>query len=877
MRARLRTWLRSFWRRDAWEADLRLELANHVSERAADLVRRGMTPEEARRRARIELGSAERYREEARTETGFRLIDETRQDLRYAYRGMRRAPLFVLVAVVSIALGVGVNTVVFSIVNSLILRPLPIADPERVRLIEPNKFMTFSFPNFRDVRDRNTTFAGMAGYRPAALNVSADGRTEQLWGQLVTGNYFSLLGVVPSAGRFFTAAEDVGEGGAPYAVLAYSTWVRRFGADPSAVGRRIQINGRSYTVLGVAPRGFFGTETVFRPELYLPMSMQGVVQGRSFLESRDTWDTFVIGRLAPAVTREAALADLGAIAAALAREFPRDNEGLELSITPPGLFGAKARSGVAAFAAGVLALAVLVLIAACANLASLFAARVSDRGRELAVRLSIGAGRARVARQLITEAIAVALIGGAVGWVAARWLLGRLTDWRPPGMPMQVDVDPDIRVFMIAFAATMIAGVISALAPARLATSVDLNRVLRGMPASGRPGRRWTSREALLAAQVGLAALLVTTCLVAVRGLSRSLEMPVGIDDRDVSLVTFDLTSEGRSQETSRVFQRSAVAAVAAIPGVAAAAYGSAVPLSVYASHGTNFRRDNAALKLTEEIVATEYCVSPGYLSVMGIRLTDGRDFTSTDDGDRLVAIVNHRFARLALDPGDPVGQQFRRGDGKLVEVVGVVEDGKYETLTEAPRAAVFWPAAQYFVPQTFVVARAAHPGTAIASRMEEAIRGLDPNLPLTNVGPVRELLAFAFLPSRIAAVALSAFGGLALLLAITGINGMAAYAVSQRTREIGIRMALGARPPTVLRLVFGRTALILGLGSVVGIALALGAGRLLAGVVAGAVPGEPLVLGAAGLAMVAAGMLAAAVPAYRATAIDPLRAVKGE
>jgi predicted permease len=875
---RITGWIAALRRRDAWERDLRAELSQHVEARAADLVRSGLRPDAALRQARIELGSVEGYREEARAASGFRPIDELRQDARYALRGMRRNPLFVAVAAASIALGVGANTVVLGTVDALLLRPLRVPQADRIYLVEANFWSQLSYPNFRDLRARASSFSALAGYSLTPIALAADGRAEQVWGELVTGNYFELLGLRPAAGRFFTAIEDEREGAAPLAVVSHRLWLHRFAGDSGVIGRAIRLNGRPFTVVGVAPASFRGSEVLLSSDLFLPMSMQGTVQGSSLRESRDTWNTFVLGRLAPGVDRETAEAELASIAVALGREFPQANEGLELRLGRPGLFGRKGHGAVTGFAAGVVALALLVLVAACANLASLFSARVSDRGRELAIRLSIGAGRGRVARQLVTESILVSLLGGALGWVGARWILAGLSGWRPPGLPLQVDLIPDWRIFGVALLITILAGALAALAPTRLGTRVDLNRVLRGLPAGGRPGRRWTTREALLATQVGLAALLVATCLVSIRGLARALDLPTGLDAGRVGVAFFDLSAR-QSQAGKLAFQQRARDAVAALPGVSAAAYGSSVPLSIYQSHVSAFRHDDTRRRPTDAHPLTEYSVSPGYLGILGIRLVEGRDFTPADGLDRRkVAIVNRRFAATVLDPGPAVGQRFRGPDDGMFEVIGLVEDGRYENLAEAPRAVVFWPAPQSPSAPTFVLARSTTlPPRELARQMERAITALDPELPMSNVGSVEDLLGFAFLPSRVAAVALSAFGALAIALAFTGINGMAAYAVSQRTREIGIRVALGARPGAVLRLVFGRTTKVLALGSLAGLAVALAAGRLLSNVVVTAIPAEPIVLLGTGAAMVLAGCLAALVPARRATSIDPLRAVKAD
>jgi predicted permease len=747
-----------------------------------------------------------------------------------------------------------------------------------VYAIQNNFWPTFSVPNFRDLSARTKTLSAMAGYAVVPMAISPDQRAERIWGFLVTGNYFDLLGVRPALGRFFTAAEDREVGAAPVMVLSHSTWRRWFGADSAVVGRTMPVNGRPYTVIGVAPEGFFGTEVVLRAEVFVPLAMQPDVMGRTWLESRDTWNLFTLGRLAPGVAIEAVRAEMGPIAAGLASEYPDDNKGLVITLSRPGLFGDTGRRPVAAFAAAVQALAILVLLAACANLASLFTARVSDRAGELAVRMSIGAGRGRVVRQLVTETVALALLGGGGGWLLASWLLPRLSAWRPAGTPtlIQVDVTPDWGVFLVAFAAALLAGLLSALAPARAAWRVDLAGIIKGAPTRAGGPARSGLREGLLVTQVTLAAVLVTVCLVAVRGLERSLQMPTGIRTEGVAVIGFDPTFTRRPAAEGHLLQRRALERVAGLPGVTSAGFGSGVPLSIYQSHVLAYRDDAVDFQGNSATLMTEYAVSPGYLGVLGTSLTAGRDFawTDTEDAPR-VAIVNRRFAEVLLRPGDPVGQRFRTGPDTHIEVIGVVEDGKYESLAEARRVVVFWSALQQRPEQTLVLARTDGSPELLAAEMRRTVEELDRTVPLTDIGPLETLTDYALMPARIAAIALSGFGLLALMLAVTGIHGMAAYAVSRRTREIGLRMALGAGPAMIVRQVLGRIAALVAAGSALGVGLALGLSRLLGNVVFQASPREPIVLLGTAAAMVVVAVLAAAAPARRATSAEPLRSLR--
>lgn len=880
MFARLRSTWRALRHRIEWERDLEEELRWHVERRAEELRRAGLARGEAERRARLELGARESYKEQCREAHGLRWPDELLQDLRYASRVLRRSPGFTVVAVLSLALGIGANTVVFSVVNALVLKPLPVSSPNELHFVQANNYPSHSFPNYRDLRDRNTTFSGLVAYRIAPMGLQAGDAARRVWGYLATGNYFDMLGVRPVLGRFFHPEDDRQPGASPFAVLSYTCWQNRFAADPQIVGKTIRINSLPYTVLGVAPGGFHGTELFYWPEIWVPMMMQPQIESFSWLEARGTFNSWVIGRLKPGVTPQQAEANLNAIAAALAKEYPANNEGLKLKLAKPGLVGDVMRAPTEAFMGGVMALAGLVLLGACANLASLLAARASDRHHELAIRVSIGAGRGRIVRQLLTEALLLSVAGGVAGCGLAVALLRLLSQWRAPlDFPVRFEVDPDGRVFAFALAASLVTGILFGIAPARQAWSADPHQALKGIPLGGAGGRRWAFRDFLLAAQVALCCVLVTACFVSLRGLARALATPLGFEPRGVSVVGFDLGLAGYSGQEGKSFQRRALEAVALLPGVTAAAYASSLPLSINQSSTTVFPEEAADFRRVKGKQTTYYDVSPGYFRALGTRLLAGRDFTWHDDGKAPgVAIVNETFARQALGKPDAVGRRFRYGRGRpLVEVIGVVEGGKYETLIEQPRPAIFRPASQSYNADTVLIVRSSLPESEVAMQMRQAVAGLDSRLPLHGVGSVTQMLGLAFFPARAASIALSAFGVLAVMLAITGIYGLATYAISRRVREIGIRVAVGARPWQVLRFVLGRTALLVAIGSCLGLALGLATGRVLSSVVYQASSRDPLVLAAVSLTMALIGFGASCGPARRALSIDPLRALRHE
>jgi len=809
---------------------------------------------------------------------GWSWLEGFAQDTRYAFRMLGRSPAFALIAVVSLALGIGANTVVFSVLNALLLKALPVRDPSRVFFVNNNGGPAQSFPNYRDIRDRNSVFESLFAYRITVMSLDDDRGAHRVWGYLVTGNYFQSLGIQPALGRFFTPAEDRNPNASPYAVLSYACWQNRFGRDPQIAGKQIRINGYPYTVLGVAPRGFHGTEIFYWSEIWVPMMMQAQIEGHSWLEVRNTHNSWLAGRLKPGVTVTQAEANLNVIAAQLAREYT-SNEGMRLSLGVPGMMGAAGREPTRAFAGGVMLLAVLVLLAACANLASLLAARLADRGRDLAIRISIGAGGGRIMRQLLTESLWIALLGGAAGCALAVVLLRLLSQWHAPlDFPVQFDVNPDWRVFLFAFAAAVLTGVLFGLGPARYAWKADPARHLKG-PLAPRSGRRWAARDILLPVQIALCCVLVTASLVAVRGLMRSFDTPLGFRPDGVAVIGYDVGLAGYDESRGRAFEQSALEAVSRLPGVESAAYSSSVPLNidqssttVYADTVTDFRPKNAH-------GASYYFVAPGYFRTAGTRLLAGREFTPLDKpGAPRVAVVNQTFARSVWGTADAIGRRFRRGPGgALFEIVGIAQDGKYVTLTEVPQPAVFFPIQQDYSDTIVLMARSHRPASELAAEMREAVGRLDPHLAMYGVGSLHQMLGLVYLPMHAAVIALGAFGVLALMLAITGIYGLAAYTVSRRVREIGIRMAIGARPAQVLRLVFARTGVLVAAGALAGLVLGVAGAGVLASVVYQASSRDPLVIGAAVLAIGLAGLGAVSGPARRALRIDPVEALRDQ
>jgi predicted permease len=863
---------RALSRRRDWEQVLDEEMRDHIADRTAHLIRAGVAPDEAARRARVEFGSPESFKELCREAHGLRWPSEILQDLPYGWRMLRRNPGFSLIVVLSLALGIGVNMVVFGVINGILLRPLPVPDPERiVSVARPSGSASQSFPNYRDIRDRNAVFESFFAYRFAAVGLETGGKAERTWGFLVTGNYFDGLGIQPALGRFFTAQESAAINGSPWAVISYACWQTRFGGDPNVIGRGVRINLYPYIIVGVAPPGFRGTEIFYSPEIWLPATMQPKIQGHSVLEARNVNTFWVAGRLKRGISLAEANANLAAVAAQLGREFVED-EGMRLVVSRPGLAGPVISDPMRAFAAGVMLLAGLVLLAACGNLASLLAVRSADRHRELAIRISIGASRGRIARQLVTESIPIALLGGGLGCGIAVALLNALTRWRVSlDFPVQFDVTADWRVFLFAFLAAVATWIGLSIAPAWRAWRTDPYQRL-AMP--GGPRRRWALRDAVLAGQIALCCILVTGSFVSLRGLVESLTMPLGIDPRGVATAAFDLGLAGYQGPLAQAFQQKVLERTERIPGVTSAAFSDTIPLYMGQSDVRVYSVDTTDLRPANSKRTYYYVVSPGFFRAVGTKLIAGRDFTWNDKVNTpSVAIVNEAFAKRILGGANKVGSYFR--NGPLVQVVGIVEDGKYQGLAEEAFPALFVPILQHPDSGVILIARTMRPERQVAAEMRSAIQDLDPRLPVYSTASLNDLLTFTYLPVRAAVASLGAFGLLAILLSITGIYGVAAYNVSRRQREIAIRVAIGARWHQVLRQILGRMGIFVSTGCLAGLVLGLGTSRLLASIVYQATPRDPLVIMAVVLTMGAVGIAAAYRPARRVLTLDPAEVLR--
>src|SRR5262245_51647918 len=806
------------------------------------------------------------------------------QDLRYGARTLLKKPGFTLIAIITLGLGIGANTAIFSLVNMVMLRPLPVAQPERIVEVTPlfrgQSFGAFSYPTYKDFRDKNEVFDGLAAYLPIPMSLSRNGVNERVWGYLASGNYFDLLGVRAIKGRMFTQVEDLVPGANPIAVVSYGCWQRRFGADPNLVGKTIKLNGHDFTIVGVAPEGFRGTVVVFDPEIYTPMMMaKQIAPGSSkWLENRGAAGILAFGRLKQGVTATQARESLNLLMAQFAREY-HGFEGMTFSVTPPGLAIPMVRYGAMGFAGVLMATVALALLIACVNLANLLLARAAQRRKEIAIRLSLGAGRARVVRQLLTESVALSLAGGAVGWLIALWLLGLVEAFTPSiDFNLLIDLRPDWRVMVFTLVVSFITGALFGLAPALQTSKVDLIPALKDEAGLG-GYRRSRFRNGLVVAQVALSLLLIAAGLI-VRSLQQTLMVGPGFEVENRITMSVDLGMQGYDEARGREFYKQLISRVDSLPGVRAASYVSALPLNLDISIHGIYVEGQQYTRASDLPVLPSGSVWPRYFETMGIPLLEGRDFTMQEDKEESrVVIVNETFARRFWPGQNPIGKRLSKGgpDKPRFEVVGVAKDGKYGTLGEAPQPFVYFPMAREYDSEVSLVVNTSVEPQSMINAIRREVERLDSNLPLYDVKTMSEHTRFLLFPLQAGAWVAGGFALLALLLAGLGIYGVMAYTVSQRTREIGLRMALGARGGDVMRLVVRHGMRLALIGLLIGLAGALALTRLMSSVLYGVSATDVVTFAGVTLLLGSVVLIACYLPARRAAKVDPMIAIRCE
>lgn len=886
--AYFRSLVSKFLHRSEFDEDMDEELCSHIQHRADDLERSGLSRAEAERRARIEFGAQERFKEEIQEAVAGNFLDTLMQDVRVSLRVLRKSPGFLTVAVLTLALGIGANAVVFSVINAFILHPLNVPDSDSLYQLErgKDKAGNFSYPDYLDLHDRNRSFDALAAYDIAEAGLDTGKNPSRVWVIAATGNYFDALRIQPYLGQFFHASDEHGPNSAPYIVLSYDYWHTHFQNDRGVVGRVVQLNKHPFTILGVAPPEFHGVLMFFHPDLFAPILNAEQIEGVTELEVRaKRWLFMVIGHLKPGVSRAQGIADLNSTGAYLEKTYPKDDGDMTFSLARPSFYGDYLGPVVQAFLTGLLMLAGLILLAACANLGGLFAARAADRSREVALRLALGSSRTRILRQVFTEAVLISLIGGAVGLWGSLLLLRGLSLWQPfARWPIHVPVNPDATVYLVALLLALVSGFLFGAVPVRQILHTNAYEIVK-LGSTGTVGRRITVRDLLLVVQIAICAVLVTSSMVAVRGLVRALHNDFGFDPHNAMLIDTDLNMGGYKVDKFPEMQKRMIDALQAMPSVESVGLADQVPLGdgpngtiVFTDKTSDLRPANAA---ADSFV---FSISPDYFRADGTALLSGRMFTWHDDQNApRVAVVNQEFARRVFGSAtNAIGGYYKMRDREhpqdaaRIQVVGIAEDGKYASLTEKPTPAMFLPLSQARTSSTWLIVRSSRDPLQLGPAIRNTLRDLDAGLPVYIQTRYKELEGSLF-GARVATMALGVLGVMGAMLAITGIFGMAAYSVSKRLRELGIRIALGAERQQVLRAALGRAFKLLTVGSAAGLLLGILASRVLAFIVYSATPRDPLVLAGVVLAMSLLGLLATWIPAQRALSVDPLILLREE
>ena len=811
-------------------------------------------------------------------------------EIKYALRLLRQAPMFTLVAGLVIALGIGAVTTIFSAANGLAFRPLPGAT-ESDRLVEVHRAdkngqgsHSASYPYYRALRDRSQSLSGLAAWSMLALTVRTnDAEGTRALGNLVSGNYFEVLGVRPAAGRFFLAEEDRVPGARPVVVLSHAYWSRAFGSDPGVIGQSISLNSHPFTIVGVAPRGFHGVYAALSTDVWVPMMMQAEVRGTGDLLSSagNSW-LEVFGRRREGVGIDQVRAELAAATAAFAgKDEPADLGRFSgVAIHPLGAVPAEANGPFLGFLALLLGASGLVLAIASVNVTGMLLARAAARRREILVRLSLGASRARIVRQLLIESATLFVLGSAGGILLAEWgtrALERIPI--PIEVPVSLELTPDLRVLSFAVLTALLSGILFGLVPALQGTRLDLASPLRAeTPGAG--SKRSRTRNALVVGQISLSLLLLVAAGLFLRALDRGQRVDPGFDAEHVATASFDTRTYGYGEERARQFFADLRTRLAARPGVEAVSYARVLPLSGNRT-GDEFRVDGAATSPPTEGDGIEPMlfaqVDADYFGVLHMPLLAGRGFEATDGPKSAgVVVVNDTFARRYFPKGGALGRTIHRGEDVLT-IIGVARDAKVASLSESVEPFLYVPVAQSFSPEQNLMVRSAADPAAVAAMIRDEVRALDPGLPRAEVTPLSVITSLALLPQRVAAIVTGLLGLIGLLLAAVGLYGVIAYSVSQRGREIGVRMALGATTTNVVRMVLKEGVRFVAIGLAIGVALALAATWLMKPFLFGVSATDAATYLAVSAVLAGVAMLASYLPARRAAAADPMEVLRTE
>jgi macrolide transport system ATP-binding/permease protein len=882
------------------ESEIVEELAQHLEDRYAELLSGGAAPEEAFLAALAELSESESLERELRrverqsspepiTLGNYRrtnMIADLRQDLRYGARMLMKSPNVTLIIVLTLALGIGANTTIFSLLDAVFLRPLPgVAEAERIvnigRAYDGQGLGAVSYPNYRDYRDQNSTFAGIAAESEQQFHLGTDKITERVKGAMVSGNYFDVFGVRAAQGRLLQASEAEIEGANPVAIISERLWRNQFDAEP-VIGKTISLNSYTYTIIGVAAEFNGAIRMKERTDVWIPMTMWRhsnllmAQAGGDVLNSRRSDIARLYGRLKPGVTIEQAQADLSTIAGRLGQTYPETNAKQGARVIAGFGMSPGERREIGFLISVLFGIVVIVLLIACANVAGLMLARVSARKKEMGIRLALGAGRFRLARQLMTESAMLALLGGALAMLVAFWL----THWIRAALPdeirdagAQIGFALDWRVLSFTVGLSIATGLLFGLAPALQSSKTDLITTLKDSGALSGYRRGGRLRSVMVVAQIALSLVLLISAGLCVRTLQNLEAINPGFETENLLTAKIDLERQKYSEAQGREFYRRLLEGLATLPGAQAASLSLNVPMS-RRGRGVFIAVDNQA-----QFVAGYNVVTPGYLDTMGIPLPLGRQFTEQDDArSTRVAIINETFARHVWPNENPVGKFFNlrpSADNQSVEVIGVARDVKGVSLIDDTPRAAYFPLAQEYNGEMALHLRAATKPEMLIAAVRQEIHALDPKLPIYNVKTLEQYRRDYLFIKRFQATLIGGFGLLALALASLGLYGALSYSVARRTQELGVRMALGARTGDVLRLVVGQGIRLIAIGVALGLAGAFAAARVLQSLLYGVSATDPLTFIVIALLLTFVGLLACWIPARRATNVDPLVALR--
>jgi predicted permease len=883
--------LAALFRKRKLDAEMDAEISSHIELRTRANMEAGMNPEEARFAALRQFGWTESIKETCREQRGVRWMEIFAQDIGYGTRQLLKNPGFTAVAVLSLALGIGATTTIFSFVNVLLLRPPPVEKPDELWQIwqlrpkassEMKRHGVWAPAEIAYLREHNQSFAALGAFHaePSFKSWSQNGVGEPVQSLFVSGNFFDLCGIRPALGRFFLPAEDQTPGTDPVVVVSHAFWRHRLDADPLAVGRVLTINGVALTIVGVAPETFTGTLAGVAPDLWVPfMMVPEVAHEPEWLTRTDSHSVIGLGRLKPGVNRVQAAADLTALSHRFQEEIRGRKPEDGAVLTPSLMVPVPLRGFVRAFTATFMSAVFLVLLIACANAANLQLARATARRQEMAVRSALGAARGRLIRQLLTESVLLAAAGGALGLLLSMWLAQLMVRLVPTHLPLRFALTLDWRVLSFTAVVSVATGIIFGLAPAFRGTRPDMTSALKD-ETRGTAARRSRLANALIVGQMSLCLVLLLAATLCLRSLFNARAFDPGFEIKDRVTAGFNLNDFGYSPAEAQEFQARLLSRVQTLPSVRSAAWAAYLPLGTERNNGT-FQLDGQEPGTEQSGFFERFSVGPGYFTTLGTTLLQGREFTGVDrEGAPRVAIINEAAAGRYWPGANPIGRRLYIGEARAEnarEIVGVVQTGRYRTLGEDPKPAFFECFLQDAPSRATLVAHIQSDPESVLAAIRDATRELDARLALTSASTLDRHLTLALFPVRTSGMLLGVLGIVALVLAGSGLFGVIAYSVSQRTREVGIRMALGAQRGAVQRLVLRQGMKLAGIGIGIGLLGALAATRLLRNLLFGISPTDPATFLALPLLLLGVAWAACWVPARRAAKMDPMAALRTE